>query len=91
MAAKRISLRFMPRKPRVTRGSQDRRRRELAERFHHLARVAGGPDATFEHQQDAAAALAAEVLADLGKDAPEIAGTGERGTASCPWRIHPRD
>lgn len=84
----------MPRKPRVTRGSLDRRRLEIAERLHHLARVAGGPDATFEHQQDAAAAIAAEALAELWKDDPEIAetaGTGERGTASCPWRIHPRD
>ena len=81
----------MPRKPRVTRGSLERRRLEIAERFHHLARVASGPDATFEHQQDTAAAIVAEVLAELWKDAPEIAGTGECGAASCPWRIHPRD
>ena len=84
----------MPRNPRVTRGSLDRRRLEIAEQLHHLARVAGGPDAIFEHQQDAAAAVAAEVLAELWKDDPEIAGTagtGDRGTASCPWRIHPRD
>ena len=53
----------MPRKPRVTRGSLERRRLEIAKQLHHLAHVAGGPNATFEHQQDTAAAIAAEVLA----------------------------
>lgn len=72
----------MPRKPRVTPRSLDRRRLEIAERLRHLARVASGPDATFEHQQDAAAAVAAEVLAELSKDDWEPAvATGERGEA----------
>lgn len=72
--------RVMPRKPRVTRSALDRRRLEIAERFRHLAHVASEPDATFEHQQEIAAAVAAEVLAGLWKDDPEPApGTGERG------------
>lgn len=70
----------MPRKPRVTSRALDRRRLEIAERLRHLARVASGPDATFEHQQEIAAAVAAEVLAGLWKDAPEpaVAETSER-------------
>lgn len=72
----------MPRKTRVTRGSLERRRLEIAERLHQLACVASGPDATFEHQQEIAAAIAAEVLAGLWKDDPEPAtGPGERGNA----------
>jgi xanthine/CO dehydrogenase XdhC/CoxF family maturation factor len=53
---------------------------EIAERLRHLARVASGPDASFEHQQEIAAAVVAEVLAGLWKDDPEpAAGTSERG------------
>lgn len=70
----------MPRKPRVPRRALDRRRLEIAQRLRDLARVTSGPDATFEHQQEIAAAVAAEVLAELWKDAPELAaGTADRG------------
>ena len=70
----------MPRQPRVTRRSLDRRTLEIAERLGQLARVASGPDATFEDQQEIAAAVVAEVLAELWKDDPEpAAGTRKRG------------
>lgn len=70
----------MPRKPRVPRRTLERRRLEIAQQLHHLARIASGPDATFEHQQEIAAAVAAEVLAELWKDAPDLAaGPAERG------------
>jgi len=72
----------MPRKPRVTGRSLDPCRLEIAERLHRLARAASGPDVTFEHQQDVAAAVAAEALAELWKAEPDpAAGTGGRGEA----------
>jgi xanthine/CO dehydrogenase XdhC/CoxF family maturation factor len=73
----------MPRKPRAPRRSLDRRTLQIAERLHHLAGVTSGPDATFEHQQEIAAAVVAEVLAGLWKDDPEpAAGTSERGAGA---------
>lgn len=72
----------MPRKPRVTGRSLDPCRLEIAERLHRLARAATGPDVTFEHQQDVAAAGAVGALAELWKDELEpAAGTGDRGKA----------
>jgi xanthine/CO dehydrogenase XdhC/CoxF family maturation factor len=70
----------MPRKPRVTSRALDGRRLQVAERLRHLARITSGPDATFEHQQEIAAAVAAEVLAGLWKDdrEPAAAETSER-------------
>jgi hypothetical protein len=69
----------MPRKPRVAGRSQEQRRVEIAERLRDLARLTSGPDATFEDQQDAAAAAIAAVLAELSKDDQERV----RGTGSC--------
>lgn len=57
----------MPRKPRVARRSLDPVTVELAAMIDREVDARLGPNATFEEQQDAAAAIAAEVTAAFAK------------------------
>jgi hypothetical protein len=74
MGREGISLGFMPRKPKA----MDRQLHPLAPKLAELiaaeVKARCGPNATFEEEQDLAASVAAEVVAELAKRDPKAGG-----------------